>query len=269
MKGKFKDLTGKKIGRLTVLRRVKNRGIYVYYLCSCGCGMQKEVRGSALTKKNATKSCGCLLQEFYRSSANTKNLKGCTFGSWKVTGTTVRRGNNGGAYWRCKCACGGSSLIASTTLLSGNSTQCQVCAGKANRKQFCFKGHDTHVWGRTSSQACRACIRDKALRTHYGITLVEYLCLYKKQRGRCAICRTKLGTYLPGVSGFGKTSKVEVDHDHSKSGRKSVRGLLCGRDWKGCNRKLGSIKSIKWLKQTLAYLSNPPAQKHLKETKAS
>ena len=59
---KFIDLTNKKFGRLTVLKKscVKNKKIYWY--CLCECGNIKEVAGTHL-KSGLIKSCGCLLKE--------------------------------------------------------------------------------------------------------------------------------------------------------------------------------------------------------------
>ena len=59
----FKDLTGKKFGKLTVICKEytdKNRNIY--WKCKCECGNTAIVRGSALKNGN-TKSCGCLIYE--------------------------------------------------------------------------------------------------------------------------------------------------------------------------------------------------------------
>lgn len=58
--GKFKDLTGQKFGKLTVLRRDKNKK--VMWLCRCDCGNYHTVIGSNLTK-GLCKSCGCLAAE--------------------------------------------------------------------------------------------------------------------------------------------------------------------------------------------------------------
>jgi hypothetical protein len=95
---------------------------------------------------------------------------------------------------------------------------------------------------------------------NYGITLKDLINLYDEQGGKCALCHKDLGTYISQGEGFGKGSLIEVDHDHSKSGRHSVRGLLCGRDWRGCNRRLGYFEDIDWLRKALAYLEDPPAQ---------
>lgn len=66
--GSFKDLTGMKFGRLTVIKRV---GDYIMpsgekrsrWLCKCDCGNEITIIGKRLTGKNSTKSCGCFAKE--------------------------------------------------------------------------------------------------------------------------------------------------------------------------------------------------------------
>ena len=71
----------------------------------------------------------------------------------------------------------------------------------------------------------------------YGITIVEYELMEKKQNCRCAIC---------GKKQSGK--KLAVDHCH-KTGR--VRGLLCGN----CNSGIGKLNDdVEILKKALKYL---------------
>ena len=63
------DLTGRKFGRLTVLRRVENKGAYVMWECQCDCGNVIVARASNL-KNGHTKSCGCYHKDAV-SKANT------------------------------------------------------------------------------------------------------------------------------------------------------------------------------------------------------
>ncbi|MCI8378602.1 MAG: hypothetical protein HFH72_08810 [Lachnospiraceae bacterium] len=58
----FKDLTGMKFGRLTVLREDKARRKKIYWECVCECGNKKVISGDCL-KTGRTKSCGCLDKE--------------------------------------------------------------------------------------------------------------------------------------------------------------------------------------------------------------
>lgn len=66
--GKIKDMTGKKIGRLTVIKYVytdkRNNAVWQ---CKCECGNIVEVRGDTLRSGN-TKSCGCLCTTHHKSN---------------------------------------------------------------------------------------------------------------------------------------------------------------------------------------------------------
>jgi len=61
---KVVDLTGQKVGRLTVIKRKypNNRGGRAKWLCRCECGKETVVVGADL-RNGHTKSCGCLNRE--------------------------------------------------------------------------------------------------------------------------------------------------------------------------------------------------------------
>ena len=61
----FKDLTGQKFGKLTVIERAENKGRKAAWKCRCECGNICVVAASQLKRKGAkaTKSCGCLQKE--------------------------------------------------------------------------------------------------------------------------------------------------------------------------------------------------------------
>jgi len=57
------DLTGKKFGRLLVIKRVyPNKFKHPIWLCKCDCGNEKTVSGDNL-RTGKTQSCGCLGKE--------------------------------------------------------------------------------------------------------------------------------------------------------------------------------------------------------------
>jgi hypothetical protein len=60
--GKFIDMTGIEINRLTVIERVANKNKRVVWLCSCKCGAFVEIQANNLQSGNS-KSCGCLQKE--------------------------------------------------------------------------------------------------------------------------------------------------------------------------------------------------------------
>ncbi len=57
------DLTGKKFGRLTVIKKVgSDKSGKITWLCKCDCGKEIICVGSNLNRGD-TKSCGCLAKE--------------------------------------------------------------------------------------------------------------------------------------------------------------------------------------------------------------
>ena len=69
-----KDYTGEKYGKLSVIRRISEKGKSVKYECVCDCGNHVIVLGSNLVA-GATRSCGCIRKE------KTKKLK-LSHGKW-------------------------------------------------------------------------------------------------------------------------------------------------------------------------------------------
>jgi hypothetical protein len=66
---RFKDRTGLRYGRLTVLAYAGER----CWLCRCDCGLELTVKGNNLTSRN-TRSCGCLQAEMTREASRTHGL---------------------------------------------------------------------------------------------------------------------------------------------------------------------------------------------------
>ena len=144
--GKFIDLTGMKFGRLTVIKRVENRGKIPYWLCQCECGIEKEVSGGNL-RSGEVKSCGCLQKEAASEILKTKvNVEGKIAHNFiDLTGqkfgrlTVISRGNcnytQQGA-WICQCDCGNITKdIPGQSLRNGSVTSCG-CYRKELSKEF-------------------------------------------------------------------------------------------------------------------------------------
>ena len=72
--GKINDLTGRRFGRLIVLKRIdkRSKNRHIMYLCKCDCGSNSEIRSEGLLSGN-TKSCGCLLKEKSSERAKLNN----------------------------------------------------------------------------------------------------------------------------------------------------------------------------------------------------
>jgi hypothetical protein len=68
------DLTGRKFGRLTVIRRAReNQHRHSTWVCRCKCGNVVTIRGTLL-RNHITRSCGCLAAQksAQRSKARAK-----------------------------------------------------------------------------------------------------------------------------------------------------------------------------------------------------
>lgn len=75
------DLSGRRFGRLTVIKRevksnVKNKK--PYWLCRCDCGNKKIIKATEL-KNGKTQSCGCLKIEKIKESNTKHGMKGTRF----------------------------------------------------------------------------------------------------------------------------------------------------------------------------------------------
>lgn len=68
----FKDMTGKKINRLTCKSIHSSTPRGVYWLCECECGKEVVVRGQAV-RSGDTKSCGCLTIDVIKSQIGEKH----------------------------------------------------------------------------------------------------------------------------------------------------------------------------------------------------
>lgn len=85
-------------------------------------------------------------------------------------------------------------------------------------------------------------IRNNHLQRRYGITLDEYNEMFAAQGGGCALCGRAFGE--------GK-DRPHVDHDHSRCGRDSVRGIIHAR----CNFLLSDAgDSVEVLQGAIDYL---------------
>lgn len=60
--GFYKDLTGNRYGRLTVLGFAYSKNNTSYWYCKCDCGTEKVISGNLMKSKHI-QSCGCLSKE--------------------------------------------------------------------------------------------------------------------------------------------------------------------------------------------------------------
>src|SRR5690606_35520455 len=108
---------------------------------------------------------------------------------------------------------------------------------------------------RVNAKASKERAHLKRVAETYGISAEDYAALVAWSDGRCYICARR-----------GGRKRLAVDHDHSLTGRESVRGLLCT----SCNHYLlGKVahddadRLEELAARAVDYLCNPPGPRIL------
>ena len=124
--GAFKNITGKRFGRLVVLEPTEERQQgSVIWKCKCDCGNICYVSRSNL-EQGYTKSCGCLHLQLVKErnkEIHTKQLEGQRFGRLVAIEPTNKR-DGSFIIWKCKCDCGNITYVNSHNLLHKNTFSC-------------------------------------------------------------------------------------------------------------------------------------------------
>ena len=132
------DLTGRKFGMLTVIRRdVGNDYITpstgrksARYICKCDCGNIRSVPVQQL-RSGHTWNCGC------QSKNKFKDLTGQRFGKLTVIERAedyITPRNEREVQWRCKCLCGRECIVRGHSLRNGHTTSCGCAVSDAATK---------------------------------------------------------------------------------------------------------------------------------------
>ncbi len=101
--GRFKDLTGRRFGKLTVVALAKERRHgKIIWKCQCDCGNKHLVVSSGLSSGH-TKSCGCLKHD------KAEDIAGVRFGKLTAIAPTKKRLRSN-VVWKCRCDCGNETL---------------------------------------------------------------------------------------------------------------------------------------------------------------
>ncbi len=115
-----KDLTGRRFGRLTVLREAQQEGrSHRYWICRCDCGREVAVEGSHLMSGH-TKSCGCYRRELPKERRT--DITGCRFG--RLVALEPVEVDKKEVGWKCRCDCGNTVVCLKDNLVGGNTRSC-------------------------------------------------------------------------------------------------------------------------------------------------
>lgn len=137
MNRKNSDLTGKRFGHMTVIKRAPNHvtsggNSIVQWECQCDCGNTKIIKACHL-RDGHTQSCGvCGLT---KGKHELDDLTGQKFGYLTVlkrADNHVSSGNKSFVAWECQCDCGNIVTVTSGHLKSKHNRSCGKC-GKFDR----------------------------------------------------------------------------------------------------------------------------------------
>lgn len=93
---------------------------------------------------------------------------------------------------------------------------------------------------------------------HFKVEVIQYSHALRSEFKWIAYARFK--NFSKDCSATGPTKEKAIAAVREIALPRSVRGLLCPGRYAGCNRLLGRVDNIIWLKNAIQYLENPPAE---------
>lgn len=129
------DMTGQRIGRLTVIENTgrAKRGGGIIWRCACDCGKIVLRSRASLVKKTkkgfnpGVKSCGCWTTENllkHHGSYRKMDLAGKRYNKIEILRDVGKRNKSGSILWECRCDCGTVFLTPVTIVVRGLVKSC-------------------------------------------------------------------------------------------------------------------------------------------------
>ena len=199
---RFDDLTGRFIGRWTVLKRENGE-----WLCRCQCGLEKSVQSSQLINGGGEGCFNC-----WKRLNEAEDLTGKRFGKWLV----LRKDENCDkrfTFWACKCECGIEKSVYNSHLSLGKSLSCRRCSNHKHKGRL-----NSRIWGRIKYGA-----KKRNLILDLGESDKEskgflYDLLYREQSCRCALTGLPIGISNTIKGDWCGETTASLDRIDSKKG---------------------------------------------------
>ncbi len=115
------DLSGRRFGKLTAIRRMESKNNRTRWLCQCDCGNQRIATAHDL-KCGHVKSCGC--HRTYKLQQRKNDITGVKVGRLTALYATEQRDAKGSVFWHCRCDCGNELDVTEDCLIHGNYRSC-------------------------------------------------------------------------------------------------------------------------------------------------
>jgi 5-methylcytosine-specific restriction endonuclease McrA len=118
-----KDILNQTFGSLTVIEKLDSRNYAQYWKCRCVCGNELEKSTEHLCNKVNKKHCGC-------QDKKTVLVIGQQFKKLTILEETFflvnskKQGKRKVRAWKCSCECGKETIVATSDLITGNTTSC-------------------------------------------------------------------------------------------------------------------------------------------------
>lgn len=238
----WKDETGNKYGKWTVLKHIDNpKKNGALYLCECECGTRQEILGKRL-RAGETKQCTKC-----QHLAHRKNYVGQRFGKLTVLPESESRLMSGKKilYHHCLCDCGNDTWVKTGNLVSGEVKSCGCLSHEYHGIELqdltnqIFNDLTVIKYSKTENgQRLWQC------KCECGNEVEVTTCNLTTGKVKSCGCRKKK-TLLPGMK-FGKLTVIkEIDKVASNGCNIYLCQCDCGNfnEVSGANLRNGTIKS--------------------------
>jgi hypothetical protein len=120
---KPKEMTGKKFGKWTVIKKDTNRTTpAVKWICECECGKLKSILGTTLRMGKSLSCKECWYRKY--SLNKSSNYLGKINDEWEIIEVPLRARENG--IVRC-IKCGNNKSVRLNVYMKKNSPKCNMC----------------------------------------------------------------------------------------------------------------------------------------------
>lgn len=242
--GRLIDLTGKKFGRWTVIRKMgvtKFRN--VRWLCKCDCGVEKEVSSESLLK-GKSRSCGCLKKEI-STKINLIDLIGKRFGRWVVIKRAPTK--NRVTFWLCKCDCGNEKEVSGNSLRKGDSISCGCYKKELTSTRVKL---ENGLASKNSTFNNYKLLAKKSNRL-FELSFEEFLDLTQQS---CHYCGSKPNNIKKSQYNSGDFIYSGIDRMDNTKGYTIKNCVPCCETCNKAKRNLTYTEYISWIKKSYEYM---------------